>query len=164
MERNTTNSLVPFQPFQLGRMKLRHTLSLTTFSPPWTGGIFGTYRLTGLRIRSYVPTQTSIQILGTQGDMFIVRRTRKHFFEKKCSKWDSNSCPAVDANCKRQALVRWATGKRSTHRLPKLSLITVVPRFFVYLLCWKIDAVSKKSILILIFNFLRIFPPVKTLP
>ena len=26
MERTTTNSLVPFQPFQLGRMKLRHTL------------------------------------------------------------------------------------------------------------------------------------------
>ena len=25
MERTTTNSLVPFQPFQLGRMKLRHT-------------------------------------------------------------------------------------------------------------------------------------------
>ena len=39
-------------------------------------------------------------ILGAQGDMFIVRRTRKPFFEKKCSKWDSNSCPAVDANCK----------------------------------------------------------------
>ena len=31
------------------------------------GGIFGTYRLTGLRIRWYVPTQTSIQILGIQG-------------------------------------------------------------------------------------------------
>ena len=27
MERTTTNSLVPFQPFQLGRMKLRHTLT-----------------------------------------------------------------------------------------------------------------------------------------
>ena len=51
------------------------------------------YRLTGLRIRSYVPTQTSIQILGTQGDMLTIRRTRKQFFEKKCSKWDSNSCP-----------------------------------------------------------------------
>ena len=55
-------------------------VSLLTFSPPWNGGIFGTYRLTGLRIRSYVPTQTSIQILGTKGDVFIIRRTRKHFF------------------------------------------------------------------------------------
>ena len=27
MERTTTNSLVPFQPFQLGRMKLRHGLT-----------------------------------------------------------------------------------------------------------------------------------------
>ena len=52
-------------------------VSLITFSPPWNGGIFGTYRLTGLSIRSYVPTQTSIQILGIQGDMFIKRRTRK---------------------------------------------------------------------------------------
>ena len=67
----------------------------------------------------------SFIILGAQGDMFIVRRTRKQFFEKKYSKWDSNSCPAVDANCKRQALVRWATGKRSTNRLPKSSLITI---------------------------------------
>ena len=55
--------------------------------------------------------------------MFIVRRMRKQFFEKKCSKWDSNSCPAVDADCK--AFVRWATGKRLTNRLPKLSLITL---------------------------------------
>ena len=39
-------------------------VSLTTFSLPWNGGIFGTYRLTGLRIRSYVPTRTLIQILG----------------------------------------------------------------------------------------------------
>ena len=70
-----------------------HRVSHITFPPPWNGGIFGTYRLTGLRIRSYVPTQTSIHILGTQGDMFIIRRTRKHFFKKKCSKWDSNSCP-----------------------------------------------------------------------
>ena len=29
MERTTTNSLVPFQPFQLGRMKLRHGLNTT---------------------------------------------------------------------------------------------------------------------------------------
>ena len=29
MEQTTTNSLVPFQPFQLGRMKLRHTLTGT---------------------------------------------------------------------------------------------------------------------------------------
>ena len=45
MERTTTNSLVPFQPFQLGRMKLRHTLILssrasrattTAFSSPYT--------------------------------------------------------------------------------------------------------------------------------
>jgi len=27
MERTTMNSLVPFQPFQLGRMKLRHGLT-----------------------------------------------------------------------------------------------------------------------------------------
>ena len=32
MERTITNSLVPFQPFQLGRMKLRHTLSIHTIS------------------------------------------------------------------------------------------------------------------------------------
>ena len=41
-----------------------------------------------------MPTQTSIQILGsTQGDMIVIRRTRKQFFEKKCSKWDSNPRP-----------------------------------------------------------------------
>ena len=36
MERTTTNSLVPFQPFQLGRMKLRHGLTFlyATSSPP----------------------------------------------------------------------------------------------------------------------------------
>ena len=28
-----------------------------------------------IRDRSYVPAQTSIEILGTQGDMFIVRKT-----------------------------------------------------------------------------------------
>ena len=28
MERTTTNSLVPFQPFQLGRMKLRYALRI----------------------------------------------------------------------------------------------------------------------------------------
>ena len=61
MERTTTRSLVPFQPFQPGRNKLRHALtqprvSLITFFPPWNGDIVGTYRLTGLRIRSYVPT------------------------------------------------------------------------------------------------------------
>ena len=71
----------------------RVSLTRTTFSPSWNGGIFGTYPLTGVRIRSYVPTQTSIQILGTQVGMFIIRRTRKRFFWKKCSKWDSNSCP-----------------------------------------------------------------------
>ena len=63
------------------RSSTQPRVSLITFSPPWNGGIFGTYRLTGLRIRSYVPTPTSIQILGTQGDMFIIRRTRKHFFK-----------------------------------------------------------------------------------
>ena len=31
MERTTTNSLVPFQPFQPGRMKLRNTLSKYVF-------------------------------------------------------------------------------------------------------------------------------------
>ena len=45
-------------------------------------------------VRAY---PTSIHIVGTQRDMFIIRRTRKHFFSKKCSKWDSNSCPADDA-------------------------------------------------------------------
>ena len=55
-------------------------ISLIAFSPPWNGGMFEAYRLTGLRIRSYVPTQTSIQILGTQGDMLKITRTRKHFF------------------------------------------------------------------------------------
>ena len=54
--------------------------SLTTFSLPWNGGIFGTYRLTGLRIRSYVPTQTSFQILGTQGDMFVYNKTHAQAF------------------------------------------------------------------------------------
>ena len=34
MERTTTNSLVPFQPFQLGRMKLRHTLIPTVPTRP----------------------------------------------------------------------------------------------------------------------------------
>ena len=70
-----------------------NTQPTVTFFPPWNGGIFGTYRLMDLRVRSYVPTQASILILGTQGDMFIIRRTRKHFFSKKCSNWDSNSCP-----------------------------------------------------------------------
>ena len=37
-------------------------------------------------VRAY---STSIQILGTQGDMLTIRRMRKQFFEKKCSKWDS---------------------------------------------------------------------------
>ena len=68
-------------------------VSLITFSPPWNGGIFGAYRLTGLRMRSYVPTHTSIKIPGTQGDMFITRRTRKNFVENISSKWDPNSCP-----------------------------------------------------------------------
>ena len=31
---------------------------------------FRAYRLTGLRMRSYVPTQTSIHILGTPGDVY----------------------------------------------------------------------------------------------
>ena len=52
------------------------------------------YRLTSrLRIRSCVPTQTSIQMMGTQqGDMSTTRRTRKPLFFSKFSKWDSNSC------------------------------------------------------------------------
>ena len=40
------------------------------FFPPLERRIFGTYRLTGLRIRSYVPTQTSIQIVETQEDTY----------------------------------------------------------------------------------------------
>ena len=41
--------------------------------------------------------------------MFIVRRTRKQFFEKKCSKWDSNSCPADDAMCRMAEVYRKGT-------------------------------------------------------
>ena len=78
--------------------------------------------VTGLRIRSYVPTYTSIQILGTQGDLFIIRRTRKHVFSKKCSKWDSKSCPADDGKC--DGATYWATGvkDRSTTQ-PRVSFI-----------------------------------------
>ena len=34
MDRATTNSLVPFQPFQPGRMKLRHSYNAATLMPP----------------------------------------------------------------------------------------------------------------------------------
>ena len=113
MERTTTNSLVPFQPFQLGRMKLRHPppasvkalvrsatvkrltnrlpkLSLITLSPPLNSGILG------LRMGPYVPTPK--------------------FFYNLWGPRESDSFV--------KALVRWATGKRLTNRLPKLSLIT----------------------------------------
>ena len=39
------------------------------FSSLWNGGIFETFRLRRLRTRSCVPIQTSIQILGTKGDI-----------------------------------------------------------------------------------------------
>ena len=74
MQVNTLNTLLGV------RLCDGATYQATGVKDPWNGGIFGTYRLTGLRIRSYVPTQTSVQILGTQGDTFIVRRTRKQFF------------------------------------------------------------------------------------
>ena len=55
----------------------------TTLPAPWNGGIFGTYRLTGLRMRSYVPTQTSIKINPGGPGRHVYNKTHAQAFRLK---------------------------------------------------------------------------------
>ena len=93
----------------------------------------------GRRCMAYMPTWVGIlkkrTILGTQREYFQVRRGwwEVHLFSKQAYYgrwWDSNSRPkthVLPSTPFVEALVRWATGKRLTHRLPKLSQITWAP-------------------------------------
>ena len=102
-------------------------VSLITFPPPWNGGIFVSFLLMGLRIRSYVPTQLRSKSWGpgetyvklcikAHGQAFLLKEVFGARFELA-----SSAMPNV------KAFVRWATGKKLTHRHPKLSLITLLP-------------------------------------